>query len=157
MEAGSFDQEAFFTAIERSGARALLIGRQAMVAYGIPVLTADYDVWLHFDDIETLNGALSTLELYPNRTPAEARTRGRYVLEGEEHVDAMVARAGTTKDTGETLRFDEAWARRRSLPYGQSSVAVPEVDDLMKTKAWAMRPKDIQDIRLLAAIRGKGA
>ena len=35
-----------------SGARVLLIGRQALIALGLPVLTADYDVWIAFEDIE---------------------------------------------------------------------------------------------------------
>ena len=41
-----FDEVEFFRAIAASGARALLIGRRALVALGIPVLTADYDFWL---------------------------------------------------------------------------------------------------------------
>jgi hypothetical protein len=44
MEATAFDEEALFSAIARSGVRALLIGRRALVALGIPVLTADYDL-----------------------------------------------------------------------------------------------------------------
>ena len=36
----------FFGAIDKSGARALLIGRRALIALGMPVLTADYDLWL---------------------------------------------------------------------------------------------------------------
>ncbi len=53
MESDTFDEEELFSAILRSGARALLIGRRALVALGIPVLTADYpkDV----DDLELLS------------------------------------------------------------------------------------------------------
>ena len=51
-----------------------------MIVLGIPVLTADYDLWLHIDDIQQLNDAVRPLELSPNRTAAEARARGRYVL-----------------------------------------------------------------------------
>jgi hypothetical protein len=36
----------FFRELHRSGARALLIGRRALVLLGLPVLTADYDFWL---------------------------------------------------------------------------------------------------------------
>ena len=48
MHAGIHDEHELFAASERSGARAVLIGRRALVAYGLPVLTADYDLWLHF-------------------------------------------------------------------------------------------------------------
>lgn len=54
MRGSEFDEAEFFRAIAESGARALLIGRRALVALGIPVLTADYDFWLHIDDIEDI-------------------------------------------------------------------------------------------------------
>jgi hypothetical protein len=41
MKGSEFDETEFFRAIQDSGARALLIGRRALVALGIPVLTAD--------------------------------------------------------------------------------------------------------------------
>ncbi len=46
MQASEFEEAEFFRAIAASGVRALLIGRRALVALGIPVLTADYDFWL---------------------------------------------------------------------------------------------------------------
>jgi hypothetical protein len=51
MEGTSFDEAGFFRAIHASGARALLIGRRALVAPGLPVVTADYDFWIHPDDV----------------------------------------------------------------------------------------------------------
>ena len=51
MEPSAFDELAFFRAITQSGARALLIGRRALVLLGLPVLTADYDFWLAVDHI----------------------------------------------------------------------------------------------------------
>jgi hypothetical protein len=97
MEASEFDERAFFEAIARSGARALLIGRRAMIALGVPALTADYDLWIHIDDIEALNAAVTLVGLYPDRDPTGARRTGRYVLENDEHVDVLVARASPTK------------------------------------------------------------
>ena len=70
MEATEFDEEALFSVIARSGVRSLLIGRRALVALGIPVLTADYDLWIHTDDIATLNAAVEPLDLYPNHAQA---------------------------------------------------------------------------------------
>lgn len=79
MEASEFTEERFFGAIADGAGRVLLIGRRAMVALGIPVLTADYDLWVHFDDVEKLNAAVAPLDLLPNRSPEEARRSGRYV------------------------------------------------------------------------------
>ena len=63
VEADAFDEETFFRALAQ--VRCLLIGRRAMVALGLPVLTADYDLWLHIDDIEALNALVVPLELRP--------------------------------------------------------------------------------------------
>jgi hypothetical protein len=41
VEGSPFDEAGFFRAIAASGAKALLIGRRARVALGIPVLTAE--------------------------------------------------------------------------------------------------------------------
>lgn len=151
MQGSDFDEDAFFAAL--TSVRALLIGRRALIALGVPVLTSDYDLWLHVDDIEALNRALAPLDLVPNHTPSEARARGRYVLENDEHVDVLVARSSPTKD-GELVVFDEVWARCTHVPYkGAVSVAVPSLDDLIRTKRWSMRPRDLTDIELLDGLR----
>jgi hypothetical protein len=153
MQGPAFDETEFFHAIEVSGARALLIGRQALVALGLPVMTADYDFWLHPDDIESFNAAVLPFELVPSRSPAEARARGRYVLENDEHVDVVVSRAGTTT-LGDVVSFDDIWTRRQALPLGGgATVSIPSLDDLILTKRFAARPRDAEDIRLLESLR----
>jgi hypothetical protein len=47
MGGSDFDEAAFFRAIAASGARALLIGRRALIALGLPLLTGDYGFWIH--------------------------------------------------------------------------------------------------------------
>ncbi len=127
MPASEFDEAKFFRVIAASGARALLIGRRALVALGIPVLTADYDF--------------------------EARGRGRYVLENDERVDVLVARSVPTVD-GVRVRFDDVWDRRRALEVAPAvALPVPTLDDLILTKRFGGRPKDLEDIRLLEALR----
>ena len=152
MEGSEFTEPRFFGAIAESGARVLLIGRRAMVALGIPVLTADYDLWVAFEDVEKLNEALAPLDFVANRAPDEARSTGRYALENDEHVDVMVARAATTP-TGERLAFDDAWARRQTVPFEALQVAIPCIEDLVTTKRWSSREKDVRDIQLIEALR----
>jgi len=55
--------------------------------------------------------------------------------------------------------LDDPWTRRQSIPYrGSIALAVPSIDDLILTKQWAMRDKDIADIRLLEGLkRQRGA
>ncbi len=157
MENDAFSDEDFFRALSRSGARALLIGRRALVALGAPVMTADYDLWLHADDIEALNAVFEPLGHHPNHDPATARSRGRYVIENGERVDVLVARA-SSGHAGETLRFDDAWERRRALEVKPGlSVQIPCLADLITTKRWAGRAKDIVDLQFLEQLRAAEA
>jgi hypothetical protein len=152
MAGSAFDEGGFFAALHDGGARVLLIGRRALIALGAPVLTADYDLWVHIDDIERLNVAVAPFDLLPSSPPEVARARGRYVLENDEHVDVLVARRQSTKD-GEVVTFDDVWARRRIERYrGGSAIAVPSIEDLIRTKKWSLRQKDIADIQMLEGL-----
>ncbi len=149
MRGSDFDELAFFQAVEASGARALLIGRRALVVLGLPVLTADYDFWIHHEDVERLNEAAAPFGLVPTHTDAEARRRGSYVLENDERVDVLVARSVPTVD-GTPVEFADVWLRRRTTPLSASAnVNLPSIGDLILTKRFAARPKDLEDIRLL--------
>lgn len=153
VEGSAFDEEALFGALARSGVRVLLIGRRALVALGLPVLTADYDVWVDIEQCAALNAAVEPFDLHPNRSPEEARQVGRYILHGDERIDVLVARQVSTRE-GVPLRFEDAWARHVEIPYSKSiSLRLPCLDDLILTKRWSMRPKDMHDIELLEKLQ----
>lgn len=153
MEATAFDELTFFRAIADSGARALLIGRQALVVLGMPVMTADYDFWLAADDIAMFNDALRPFDMFPSRAPDEARANGRYVVENDERVDVLVARSVSTID-GLVVHFADVWQRRVSQPLASGvAVALPCIDDLILTKRFGARPRDADDIRWLQRLR----
>lgn len=146
-----------FRALSASGARALLIGRRALIALGLPVNTSDYDFWIHIDDSGALNRALEPLGLWPNRTPEEARKVGRYVLEGDVRIDVLVARAVPTIE-GVRVAFDDVWERRASIDLAPGvTVFLPSIDDLIATKRFGARPKDAEDVRMLTALRDRVA
>lgn len=152
MRESDFDELGFFAAIAASRARVLLFGRRALVLLGLPVLTADYDLWLHIDDIDLLNDAVEPFGLTPSADAATARRRGRYVLENDEHVDVLVGREVPTVD-GEVVRFDELWSRRAELWLDDEvRVQIPSLPDLRRTKRFAARAKDIEDLRLIDAL-----
>lgn len=155
MRGTEFDESAFFRAISASGVRSLLIGRRALVLLGLPVLTVDYDFWLHIDDIQAFNTAVEPFGLLPSHTAQEARARGRYALQNDEIVDVMVARSVTTVD-GVPVAFEDLWSRRRSVRFAAGvAVTTPSLDDLILTKRFAARPKDVEDIRLLEILRAR--
>ena len=152
MQGSEFDEVAFFRAIHESGARALLIGRRALVLLGLPVLTADYDFWIAIDDVAIFNAAVEGAGLQPTHSPDEARRRGRYVLENDEHVDVLVARSVTTVD-GVAVAFEDLWRRRTTVALTEDiDVHLPALEDLVLTKRFADRPKDLEDIRLLRSL-----
>jgi hypothetical protein len=156
VDAEPFDERAFYQAVAGSGARALLIGRRALIMRGLPVMTSDYDLWMPSADIERLNAAVAPLELFPSRSPEEARQRGRYVLENGSKVDVLIASAHPTV-TGRRVVFDEVWARREELERAPGvRVAVPCLDDLIATKEFGARPKDAEDLRLLRRLKERG-
>ena len=152
MQPSRFDEVSFFRELHRSGTHALLIGRRALVLLGLPVLTADYDFWLAVDDIAMFNAVGEQFDLRPTRTPDEARQRGRYVLENDEHIDVLVARSLSTLD-GQFVAFDTLWTRRHPVTLGDVSVSLPSIDDLILMKQVASRPKDLEDIRLLRILK----
>jgi hypothetical protein len=153
LEGTAFNETDFFRAIAGSNARALLIGRRALIVLGLPVLTADYDFWVHPEDVVLLNDAVRPLALYPNHTPDEVRKRGRYVLQNDETVDVHAARRVSTIDGHEAV-LDEVWSRRQAIEVAAGvQVALPSIDDLILTKRFAPRPRDAEDIRLLEALK----
>jgi len=90
--------------------------------------------------------------LVANHTPEEVRQRGRYVLENDEHVDVLATRSVSTVD-GVAVAFDDLWNRRQTLRLDPSTpVTIPTLADLILTKRFAARPKDIEDIRLLQTL-----
>jgi hypothetical protein len=123
------------------------------VLLGLPVLTADYDFWIAIDDIDAFNRGVAQCDLHPSVAPEEARRRGRYVVENDEHVDVLVARSVTTAD-GVVVSFDDVWTRRRAVTLEpEIEVQLPIIDDLILTKRFANRPKDLEDIRLLRILK----
>jgi hypothetical protein len=156
MRGSDFDEIAFFRAVHESGVRALLIGRRALVLLGLPVLTADYDYWIEMDQMADFNAVAAGFDLRPPFSPDEARRRGRYVLENDEHVDVLVARSIPTVD-GEVVSFEEVWIRRQPVVLAPGvEVQVPALEDLILTKRFAARPKDLEDIRLLRILQSEG-
>ncbi len=155
MRASDFDELEFFRRIGEAGARALLIGRRALVVLGLPVLTADYDFWIHIEDIAQFNDAAEPLGLLPTHSPEEARVRRRYVLQNDEHVDVLVARSIPTVDDV-AAEFEALWQRRRQIDVASGVRAfLPSLDDLIVTKRFGARPKDLEDIRLLEVLRDR--
>jgi hypothetical protein len=153
VENNEYEDADVLGALAASGTRALVIGRKALIILGLPVMTNDYDLWVHIDDIEKLNEAFAPLDHFPSKSPADARKSGRYLLENGERIDVLVARFASTKDGTTRLDFDAAWRRRQMVEVGPGiTVALPSITDLIITKRWSARQKDLGDIQLLETL-----
>ena len=107
------------------------------------------------DDIDTFNAVAGQFDLSPSLTSDDARRRVRYVLENDEHIDVLVARS-VPDVTGTAIAFDDLWLRRRAIRVADVDVAIPAIDDLIATKQFAARPKDLEDISLLRLLKDEG-
>lgn len=153
MQSDIHTEDELFGAAFGCGARVLLIGRRALIAYGLPVLTSDYDFWVAQEDLEVFNEAFSGLDMHPNKTAEQARKLGRYVIENGEHLDVMTASHVMTLDRVR-VAFDDLWSRREHLEFSADiSLSLPCLDDMILTKRFSARPKDAEDLRLLEELR----
>lgn len=113
------------------------------------MLTSDYDFWIAIDEIAMFNAAVAECGFHPSVDPDQARRRGRYALDNNQHIDVLIARSVPTLE-GVKVSFEDLWGRRRTIPVAPGiDVHLPMVDDLILTKRFADRPKDLEDIRLL--------
>jgi hypothetical protein len=167
MELGSV--VAIVEALNAAGVRYLVVGGLAVVAHGYVRFTADLDLVLDMSP-ENLRAATDALDGlgYRPRAPvpirdfADAAKREEWIREKGLTVFSMwsAAHAATEIDLFAAPPFGDfsaAYARaaRRAVSGG---VAAPfaSLDDLVELKRAAGRPKDLDDVERLLAIRGDG-
>ena len=137
------------------GIRYLLIGRQAVMLYGSPVFSFDYDFWVHPDDKGKLFEYLEDkLELEPSRSREEKKPVFSFYSNSSDKIDIFIVRKITNKE-GETLDIEECLKKSVTISSPDSNyfVRVPAIDDLIKLKKTAKRTKDLEDIEYLKAIK----
>lgn len=61
---------------------------------------------------------------------------------------------GMRGEAFDEVAFDDVWAHRRAITLAPGiEVQLPFIDDLILTKRFADRPKDLEDIRLLRILK----
>jgi len=138
--------------------RYLLVGRQAMVLLGAPLLSSDYDFYLspEAEDLETMLSLAKDLDL--EVSPRDPGRRPFFsLLSATLKLDFFRSRSYSIPG-GETFTFEEVFGRRRVIPVEGFSVYVPTLRDLIRTKMVRGLPKDLEDIKYLEALleRGEG-
>ena len=163
----AFDPVRLLETLDRHGVRYVVVGGIAGRLLGSPIVTRDLDVCYARDPANLASLAAALSELH-------AQLRG--VEPGLPfHADARTLRAGDTftleTDAGDldavgtpagTDGFADLARTATRLDVGGLKVLVASVDDLIRMKRAAGRPKDLIEVEVLGALRdeidaGEGA
>lgn len=139
----------------RAGVRFLVIGRQACMLYGLPVLSFDYDIWVSPapDNLARLVAAARDADLYPSVPLERMRETGFFRLENDAHIDVHKVSFFSAPD-GTRAVFEDAWTGRVEMRDDTADLVlpVPRIEDLIVTKLAGRRKKDLEDVKALQVI-----
>lgn len=144
----------FISEVHNANVRYLLIGRQAMIAYGIPVQTMDYDLYIDGDPQNTdlFLKIASKFGLFPSEELDKLKSHFMFKLENDVTIDVFRAKKMINQE-GEGISFEEMYRRKETLKDETGfAVNVPCIEDLIKLKK-TNREKDIVDIKYLKKLK----
>jgi hypothetical protein len=147
------DPAEFLIGLNRARVRWLLIGRQALIHYGAPVQTMDYDLWVEPSpaNVAKLLKVASEHGLEAPVSAKELESRPLFSLfAGTLKIDVFKARRFTNLD-GTTIDFASAY-RRRVIPRIEGdplAPPLPSIRDLRTLKRMRDDPSDREDLRYL--------
>jgi hypothetical protein len=165
VSAAGSDFDLIFAALERRGARYLVVGGVAVVLHGYLRLTADLDLVIALDpaNVTVTMETLTSLGYRP-RAPVSALDFARPEKRREWIEDkGLVVFALWSPDhpateidvfVEEPFPFPPAYERATRVSLGSTTVPVASIPDLIALKQRAGRPKDLDDIEHLRALRG---
>lgn len=156
--APDFQPEALIRLLGRHGVRYVLVGGLAAITHGAPLVTQDTDLCYARDrqNLERLTAALGEVHaglrgIEPGlRFGLDARTLARgdafTFVTDVGWVDIMATPAGTTG-------FDDLASTAEQYKLFGHRVLVASIDDLIRMKRAAGRPKDLLAVEELGALR----
>ena len=145
----------FLDEIHKAGVRYLLIGRRSIIAYGGPVQTMDYDIYVdnNPENLDLLFKIAKKYDLVPNKSKEEIRKHFMFKLENDFSIDVFCPKFFSA-GKGKKLSFVELYDRR-SIAKGEKGfeINLPAIDDLIALKKLGSRPKDLEDIQYLEGLK----
>jgi len=130
----------------------VLIGATAFPVHGYARATLDVDVFIRAtpENVRRTRLALTAFG-YDVRdvTDQEFLTKKILIRQYMVETDVHPFVRGVT--------FDEVWSRRILDRLGETAAAFASLDDLIRMKEAAGRPKDLEDLRVLRRLRGGSA
>ncbi len=142
------DTEALLQSLNEHDVRYVVIGAAAFPVHGYARATLDIDIFIAADlaNAERTLRALQAIGYdLSDLTAHDLQTRKvlirQYLLETDIHPFV----AGVT--------FEQVWERRVSSQIGSTPAWFASLDDLIRMKEAAGRPKDMEDARILRRLR----
>lgn len=130
-----------------------------MIAYGGPVQSMDYDIYIDgsAENTEKLLAIAEEFALFPSLPKKEIGKNFKFKLENEIKVDVFRAKALSSPATGKIV-FEEIYQRKvLAKDVSGLEINLPRLDDLILLKKLRSSPKDLLDIQYLQAIKEKAA
>ena len=139
-----------FSAFSAAEVRFLVVGAHAVIYYTVPRYTKDLDVWIDPtpDNAEKAYRALADFGApLEGVTVQDLCTPGTILQIGVEpnRIDVLTEVDGLT--------FEQAWDRRVSSSYGDASIGLLDLDDLILNKRIVGRLQDQLDLEWLNRVK----
>jgi len=145
----------FLSELHKAGIRYLLIGRRSIIAYGGPVQTMDYDIYIDRkeNNLDRFLEIAEKFDLMPSLSKEEIKKHYKFKLENNFTIDVFCPKYFSA-GKGKKLSFNELY-ERRNIAKGETGLEInlPSIDDLIELKRLGSRPKDIEDIKYLEGIK----
>ena len=141
------DYEDFFALLNKNKALYVIVGAYALAYHGAPRFTGDLDIFIPRTE-ENIQKVLKTLDDYGFRElkiGVQDLIKPDLIIQlGYEplRIDLITSIDGVS--------FEEAWDNRIEDKFGNETVYYISKEDLIKNKKATGRPKDLNDLELLA-------
>lgn len=138
----------FIELLNKENVKYLLVGRQALVQYGAPLQSFDYDFYIA-PELNNLKKIIKIVHKFKMKIlPPDSQKVLKLTLYAHNlKVDVFRARRYSVK--GGTLFFEEMYENRTVFRKGKFKVDVPSLLDLRKTKLTRNTAKDREDLKYI--------
>ena len=143
------DIESLLRSLNDHSVEYVLIGATAFPVHGYARATLDVDIFIRAtpENAQRTRRALTAFGYdVAEVTDDELLTKKILIRQHLVEADIHPFVRGVT--------FDEVWSRRVHDRFGQTPAAFASLDDLIRMKEAAGRPKDLEDLRVLRRLRG---
>ena len=140
------DFEDMLDALEKHGARYLIVGGLAFVYHAKPRYTKDMDIWVDSSDgnVRRVNQALAEFGSPSLLEPGET-AEILQVGVAPHRIDIMARIEG--------IRFETVWPKRIRDRYGRATANWMDMDSLIRAKQQIDEPRHREDVRVLLQVR----